>query len=211
MPCTIRILLAESQPLIRTAIRACLATEVDFRLLGEAVTITEMKSLCLHFEPDVLLLSAGIVESEIIQTLNLIHKKCPKIKVLVMVDDCCQDCRDALTTAGALGCILKSETPEAIISAIRNAVQGVSSLSRSVVASLLQQAKELPAPDTVTLTEREKAVLTLITQGLANKEIGAQLQISKRTVEFHVGNILAKLHVSSRVEAAVWATSYNLS
>ena len=90
-------------------------------------------------------------------------------------------------------------------------MQGVSSLSRSVVANLVQQAKELPSPDIVSLTERERTVLKLIAKGLANKEIAARLLISKRTVEFHVGNILTKLHVSSRVEAAVWATTYNLA
>lgn len=206
----IRILLAENQPLIRTAIRACLASENDFRLLGETACTDEMESLCLQFEPDVLLLSANLVKSEITETLNYIHDHCPRIKVLVLVDDCCHDCVDALTSDGAVGCILKDETPEAIIFAIRNAMEGVSSLSRSVVSTLIRQAKEAPPPEKVSLTARETAVVKLIAQGFINKEIGVQLQISKRTVEFHVSNILTKLNVSSRVEAAVWATSYDI-
>ena len=110
--------------------------------------------------------------------------------------------------AGAVGYMLKSETPEAIVTAIRTAAKGKRYFSMPVVEELIAwEPKDRPG----NLTRRELEVLQLLTKGLTNKEIASRLQLTERTVEFHVSNILRKLHVSSRLEAALWAKDHSRS
>ena len=104
--------------------------------------------------------------------------------------------------AGAVGYLLKSEAPEVIVAAVRSAVEGGSYFSPPVAAKIAAWARgDLPAG----LTRREIEVLRLVAEGLSNKEIAHRLKVTERTAEFHVGNILRKLGVASRVEAAMWA------
>ena len=104
--------------------------------------------------------------------------------------------------AGAVGYLLKSEAPEVIVAAVRAAVEGESYFSPPVVEKVAAWTRgERPGG----LTERELEVLRLVVEGLDNREIAQKLQVTKRTAEFHVGNILKKLGVTSRVEAAMWA------
>jgi DNA-binding NarL/FixJ family response regulator len=104
--------------------------------------------------------------------------------------------------AGAVGYLLKDEAPETIVAAVRAAVRGEGYFSPAVAAKVAAWARgERPGG----LTQREVEVLRLVAEGLSNKEIAQTLRVVVRTVEFHVGNILRKLGVASRVEAAVWA------
>ncbi|HFQ94272.1 MAG TPA: response regulator transcription factor [Anaerolineae bacterium] len=208
----ITVLIAERQPLMRSAIRAMLEPQPDMRLVGETTNCEGTRTLCQRLQPDILLLSANAVKSPLTEALAKLQKVCPHTKILVLVTDCCNICMNALTAAGAIGCILKDETPEAIVLTIRNAMQGVTSLSQPVIDELIRQMAVSSGVKTahVNLTEREQTIITLLANGLANKNIAHQLDISTRTVEFHVSNILDKLGVSTRVEAALWAREHGL-
>ena len=109
--------------------------------------------------------------------------------------------------AGATGYLLKEEAPGVIVAAVRAAARGEGYFSPPAAAKVVAWARgERPAG----LTEREVEVLRLVAEGLSNKEIAHKLRVKKRTVEFHVGNILRKLGVASRVEAAVWAKEHGV-
>ncbi len=109
--------------------------------------------------------------------------------------------------AGAVGYLLKDEAPETIVAAVRAAARGEGYFSPPVAAKVAAWVRgERPGG----LTEREVEVLKLVAKGLSNKEIAHKLKVKKRTVEFHVGNILRKLGVASRVEAAVWAKEHRV-
>ena len=109
--------------------------------------------------------------------------------------------------AGAVGYLLKEEAPETIVAAVRAAARGEGYFSPPVAAKVAAWVRgERPAG----LTEREMEVLRLVTEGLSNKEIAHKLKVKKRTVEFHVGNILRKLGIASQVEAAVWAKEHGV-
>lgn len=197
---------------MRAAIRAMLEPQPDMRLVGETTNCEGTRTLCQHLQPDILLLSANAVISPLPEALAKLQIVCPQTKILVLVTDCCNICMNALTAAGAIGCILKDETPEAIVLTIRNAMQGVTSLSQPVIDALIKHIAVSSPSETspVNLTDREKTILPLVAHGLGNKTIAHQLHISTRTVEFHVSNILEKLDVATRVEAALWAREHHL-
>ncbi len=112
-----------------------------------------------------------------------------------------------LLNHGASGYLLKDEAPAAIVSAVQAAARGQGWFSPAVIAQVAGWARG-ERPQQAGLTEREREVLRLVARGKTNKEIGISLGVAERTVEFHVGNVLGKLGVASRVEAAVWAKEH---
>jgi len=116
----------------------------------------------------------------------------------------------AMMDAGAIGYILKEEAPGAIVAAVQAAAKGEGWFSPSIARQIAAWAKGGP-PRQPELSEREWAVLRLVARGKTNKEIALALSVAERTVEFHVGNILRKLGLNSRVEAALWAKEHEVS
>lgn len=212
----IRILLADNYSFRRAGIRTSLQTRQDFYLLGETSTIRETQGICKLLQPDILLMASNIAQPSLLQTLNAMEQSCPNMKILVIANELNDICSIRNLVSGGKGIckgvILKDENPTVLDLAIRNAIQGISSFSQKILNSLVSQSLDVsPIGPTKNLTKRETAVLKLLTGGNSNKEIGLRLRITQRTVEFHVSNILQKLGVSTRVEAAVWTTLQNVA
>ena len=211
---TIRVLIADNHPLTRADIRASLAAESDMLLLGEATTSDEARQLCQQLRPDVLLLSSALAKPSLMKMVVELQRHCPATKILILADECndiCRVCIPRLMSIGGYGCLLKEEaTSQTVIMAIRNAMQGIISFSQLIVEKLIQQGTAPALAAEACLTGRELEVLQLLTHGLYNREIASELGIAERTVEFHVSNILGKLGMPSRVEAAVWATENHI-
>ncbi len=146
------------------------------------------------------------------ETVTCLRKHCPQVKVIVLTAYDDDAYVHGLVAAGVAGYVLKDEIEEAVVRAIRTVMQGDTWFSRAVVETLARPATaEAPPAEKPTLTDRELEVLRLVTHGLSNKEIGEALLVRERTVEFHVGNILKKLGVALRVEAAVWAKEHGVA
>jgi NarL family two-component system response regulator LiaR len=204
---TIRILIVDDHAVVRKGIRALLATEPSLEVIGEAEDGLQAIARFEELNPDVMLLDLLMPKLSGIEVIRGLKEKYPKIKVLVLTSFAADEQVFPAIKAGALGYLLKDTQPEDLISAIHQVYEGESSLSPSVARKVLQevfQPGEKPlSPDP--LTNRELEVLQVLAKGKSNREIGEILSITEATVRTHVSNILAKLHLASRTEAALYA------
>jgi DNA-binding NarL/FixJ family response regulator len=200
----IRVLLADDHPILRLGLRVLLERAPDIEIkVAEIKKGEEALAEILALQPDVVVLDcqlSGLSGPEVAQE---IRRRGLPTRVLALSAYRYEHYIRGMVEAGAVGYLLKEEAPEAIVEAIRRAAQGEMAFSpgvAEVAQALLKSPGEVPR-----LTERERDVLALMAEGLSNKEIARRLKMTTRTVEFHVGNILRKLGVASRVEAAVRA------
>jgi DNA-binding NarL/FixJ family response regulator len=206
---TIRVLLADDHPTLRVGLRVLLEQAPDIEVVGEANSGEEALAQIEALQPDVVVLDCQLPDIEGPEVAREIQRRGWSTRVLALSAYTDEAYVRGMLGAEAVGYLLKNEAPEVIVAAVRKAARGEGYFSPPVVAKISAWARgEEPQPDE--LTERELEVLRLVARGLTNKEIAHVLQIKERTVEFHVTNILAKLGVASRVEAAVWAKEHRL-
>jgi DNA-binding NarL/FixJ family response regulator/tRNA A-37 threonylcarbamoyl transferase component Bud32 len=213
----IRILLVDDQALFRAGLHTLLSVQPDFQIVGEAGNGQQALYVAEQLCPDIVLMDLRMPVLDGVATTRRLHTIRPDSKVIVLTtfdDD--EYIFDALR-AGALGYLLKDAAPEVLYSAIRAAARGESVLQPSVAAKVVSQfarlAEHAPEPslDLVEpLSEREVEVLRVIAQGKTNKEIAAELYIAEGTVKNHVTNILGKLGVHDRTQAALKARDMGL-
>ncbi len=202
---TIRVLLADDSPLLRAGVRAILATEKNLILVGEAVNGYEIQRLSQELQPDVLLLNPSMSGPSPFDITAFLRQNLPSVKVLVLITNNNNTHIHRLIAAGAVGCALKDETPEAVIRAIRAVAEGDTWFSHPIVAELSQLQSDKPKQtSTMRLTGRELEVLHLVAQGCPNSRIAEALAISERTVRFHLRNLYDKLCVNTRNELMGW-------
>ncbi|PQO95147.1 two-component system response regulator NarL [Pseudomonas frederiksbergensis] len=203
-----KILLVDDHPMMRHGIRQMLELEDDFLIVGEASQGEEALSLIEPLQPDLVLLDNNMPQMNGIETLRRLRAMHYTGKVLLFtVSDAEDDIRDALRL-DADGYLLKDMEPELLIQYIRDALNGVLVISPGLT-QVMAQALRAPARQAVVeLTERERQVLKTIASGFSNKVIGHKLGITEGTVKVHVKNLLHKLGLRSRVEAAVWAMEH---
>jgi len=203
----IRILIVDDHIVVRKGIKALLATEPTLEVLDEAENGLEAVAKFEELKPDVLLLDLLMPKMSGIEVIRELKGKFSDVKILVLTSFAADEQVFPAIKAGALGYLLKDSQPEELIEAIRQVYQGESSLSPAVARMVLQevfQPGEKPlSPDP--LTKRELEVLQVLAKGKSNREIGENLHITEATVRTHVSNILAKLHLASRTEAALYA------
>lgn len=208
---TIRVLLANVLPLIRAGICAILAAEEDLTLVGEVTNGYEAQQFCQELQADVLLLDLGIPGSTPFETVIFLHKHYPSVRVLLFTahED---DVRiQGLIAAGAVGCVLRDESTEALIRAIRTVSQGDTWFSHRLIIKWSQsKTNEIKPSKLANLTGRELEVLQLVVQGYSNNRIASDLVISERTVRFHLRNLYDKLKVNTRCELMSWAMRASL-
>lgn len=203
-----RILLVDDHPMMRRGIRQLLELEDDFLIVGEANNGEEALSLIDNLQPQLILLDNNMPQMNGVETLKRLRQVGYPGKILLFtVSDAERDVRDALRF-GADGYLLKDMEPEKLIQQVREALQGELVISPTLTRVLAQALREPQGAPQVELTERERQVLKMIAGGNSNKMIGRKLGITEGTVKVHVKNLLHKLGLRSRVEAAVWAMEH---
>ncbi|MEB0147395.1 two-component system response regulator NarL [Pseudomonas sp. CCC2.2] len=208
LPLRHRILLVDDHPMMRHGIRQMLELEDDFEIVGEAGNGEEALALIEPLQPDLILLDNNMPQMNGIETLRWLRATHYTGKVLLFtVSDAEDDIRDALRL-DADGYLLKDMEPELLIQYIRDALNGALVISPGLTRVMAQALRSPPRQTVVELTERERQVLKTIASGFSNKVIGHKLGITEGTVKVHVKNLLHKLGLRSRVEAAVWAMEH---
>jgi len=204
----IRVLLTDDHAIVRKGVRALLATERDIQVVGEACNGLEAVAQAEALHPDVILMDLVMPELEGIEATRQIKNKLPGTRVLVLTSFAADEKVFPAIKAGALGYLLKDSGPEELVGAIRKVYRGEPWLEPSVARKVLMELSHAPKRQPLTtdpLTEREFDVLRLIAKGCSNKEIALKLSVSELTVRTHVSNILGKLHLASRTQAALYA------
>lgn len=211
----IQVLITDDQAIVRKGIRALLMTEPDIEIIGEAENGREAIKKVETLQPDVVLMDLMMPEMDGIEAIRQITAKNVKARILVLTSFATDDKVFPAVKAGALGYLLKDSSPEELVEAIRQVYAGESSLHPAIARKLLQELSRPPEPQrpptSEPLTEREVEVLRLLARGLGNQEIADQLVISEATVRTHVSNILSKLHLASRTQAALYALQKGLA
>ena len=203
-----RLMLVDDHPMMRRGIRQLLELEDDFLIVGEANNGEEALALLEALQPQLILLDNNMPQLNGIETLKRLRQIGYSGKVLLFtVSDAEKDVRDALRF-GADGYLLKDMEREKLIQQVRQALHGELVISPGLTRVLAQALREPQAANQVELTEREQQVLRMIAGGNSNKMIGRKLGITEGTVKVHVKNLLHKLGLRSRVEAAVWSMSH---
>lgn len=208
----IKVLIADDHTVVRKGIRALLETEPGITVVGEAADGEDAIHKALALKPDVILMDLVMPKLDGVQAIKELREKLPEIKVLVLTSFAEDRRIVAAIEAGALGYLLKDSSPEDLVRAIREVHRGESSLHPKVAQQLIKKLQR-PAeePEREELTARERKVLALIARGLSNREIARELSISEPTVRTHVSNILRKLGLKSRTQAALYALKEGLA
>jgi NarL family two-component system response regulator LiaR len=207
MPSSIRVLIVDDHEIVRKGIRALLATKRDIQVIGEAGDGVQAVDQAQTLHPDVVLMDLVMPKMDGIQATREITARLPGTRVLVLTSFAADEQIFPAIKAGALGYLLKDSSPQELVQAIRQVFRGEPSLDPSVARKVLYEISTPPqkplTPDP--LTAREMEILRLVAQGKSNKEIAGNLVIAEETVHTHVSNILNKLHLASRTQAALYA------
>jgi NarL family two-component system response regulator LiaR len=208
----IRLLIADDHHIVRKGIKVLLATEKDMQVVGEAENGAEAVEKAAALEPDVILMDIVMPEMDGIEATRKITAARPESRILVLTSFAADDKVFPAVKAGALGYLLKDSTPEQLLEAIRQVHRGEPSLEPAIARKVLQElSRPAGKPTSEPLTEREMEVLRLIAQGMSNKEIASKIFVAEWTVRSHVSNILGKLHLASRTQAALYALRAGLA
>ena len=203
----IRILIVDDHAIVREGLRALIESEVGMELVGEAQDGLEAVTKARSLKPDVILLDLVMPRMDGIEATRQIKKENDKTQILVLTSFSEDAKVFSAIKIGAMGYLLKDSSPQDLLRAIRDVHRGEPSLHPSIARKLMIELKR-PAESSIdeeSLTDREEDVLKLLAQGLSNQEIADKLYISERTVRTHVSNILMKLHLANRTQAALHA------
>ncbi|MER3492588.1 MAG: DNA-binding response regulator [Mastigocladus sp. ERB_26_2] len=211
----IKVLLVDDQNLIRQGLKALLELEPDLEIVGEAENGETAITLIEQLHPDVVLMDIRMPIMDGVAATREIHKRFSNIQILVLTTFDNDEYVTAALQNGAMGYLLKDTPSEELAVAIRAVHKGYTQLGPGIVKKLLTQFPPVvpnnsppPPPSLAELTPREKEVLRLIATGATNKEIAQQLYISEGTVKNHVTNILNRLNLRDRTQAAIFANSF---
>ena len=222
MNSTIRVLIVDDHSIVRKGIRALLSTEHDIQVIGEPGNGAEAVAQAQTHKPDVILMDLVMPKMDGIEATRQITAQQPGMRILVLTSFAADDKVFPAIKAGALGYLLKDTGPQELVQAIHQVYRGEPSLEPSIARKVLTELSAPPhtgpggrcqgKPSNVEpLTQRELDILRLIAQGRCNREIAEQLVITEMTVRTHVSNILGKLHLASRTQAALYALKEGLA
>jgi NarL family two-component system response regulator LiaR len=210
---TIHVFIADDHAVVREGLRALISTEPGIEVVGEAADGGEAVARVRSLHPDVILLDLVMPHKNGIEAIREITQENPEARILVLTSFADDDKVFPAIKAGALGYLLKDASPQELLQAIRDVYRGEPSLDPTIALKLIRELKrptDLPLASE-SLTEREMEVLRLVARGLTNQEIAEMLGISERTVRTYVGNILGKLHLANRTQAALYALRKGLA
>ena len=202
----IRIVIADDHPLFREGVAHSLAAEPDLAVVGQAESGEETLHLAIDLVPDVVLLDIGMPGWGGLVTVEKLSQACPATKVVMLTAFEDEDRLLAAFKGGARGYVVKGVPARDLANIVRMVAAGDVYVSRTLAASLLGELTGKRPQDPLSeLSERESKVLSLVAEGLTNREIGERVHLAEKTVKNHMTNILGKLRVRSRVEAALLA------
>jgi len=213
----IKLLLVDDQAVVREGLRAMLQAEPDFTIVGEAPSGNEALTVAARNQPDVILLDIRMPGMDGLATLSLLKQKVPTASIIIVTLYDNPDYLLQAVASGASGYILKDSTREELVRAIRVTREGGAIISPTMLPELfkhVQQQNNQQSCDTAvirSLTPREVEILRLIVEGYTNQQIAEKYYLSPTTVKTHVQNILNKLGVSDRTQAAVLAVRCGLT
>lgn len=205
---TIQILLADDHAVVRQGLKMFLELDADLQIIGEAENGEQAVQLAAQLQPDVVLMDLLMPVMDGITATASIRRNTPDTEVIALTSVLEDASVMAAMRAGAIGYLLKDTRAEELCRSIKAAAAGQVQLSPQIAARLIREVQVPQSPEK--LTERETEVLRLLALGRANKEIALELQIGEKTVKTHVSNILSKLGVFSRTQAALHAVRIGL-
>jgi NarL family two-component system response regulator LiaR len=206
----VRIVIVDDHAMLRRGLSAFLMSYPDLKLVGEAVNGKDAVALCARERPDVVLMDLMMPVMDGIAATYLIRQALPQTQVIALTSFSeARLIKDALE-AGAISYLFKNISADDLANAIRAARNGIS-IYAPEVTDILARSLRQPRPMYETLTQREREVLSLVIKGLGNAEIADSLTVSLSTAKSHVSSVLAKLGVSSRIEAIVMVLEHNIN
>ena len=206
---SIRVLLADDHALFRRGVASLLAAESDFEVVGEAVDGQQALEMARELVPDVILMDVSMPVMDGLAATRRIKAEIPYVRIVILTASDGDRSLFEAVKSGAQGYLLKNIEPQALYGTLRGVVRGEAPVSRVMAGRLLEEfARQHREPDPLPaaeLTVREREVLEHVAHGRSNKEIAASLAIAENTVKNHLKNILEKLHLENRVQAATYA------
>ncbi len=210
-PTPVRILVVDDHSLFRKGLKSLLDGEPGLKVVAEATNGREAIEKTRHHEPDIILMDLSMPEMNGLEATRRIKEEMPNARIVILtVEEKDENLFEAVKS-GAQGYLLKKIEPQALFDTIRGVLRGEASISRVMASKLMEefsrQASVSPLPEAraMALTGREKEILILVSQGKSNKEIATTISVAENTVKNHLKNILEKLHLENRVQAATYA------
>jgi two-component system, NarL family, response regulator LiaR len=205
---TIRILITDDHGVVRQGLRMFLSLDPEFEVVGEAENGQEALEMARELEPDVVLMDLLMPVMDGIKATRAIRSELPEVEVMALTSVLEGASVTRAVRAGAIGYLLKDADAEELHRAIRGAAEGRVQLAPEAAARLMREVSAPENPEA--LTDRETEVLTLVARGKSNRQIASELFVEEQTVKSHVLNILRKLGVQSRTQAALHAVRTGL-
>ena len=209
MPTKIRVYIIDDHEIVRQGLAVSLENFDDFDVVGSSGDARFGVEEVVQRKPDIVLMDIVMPIMNGIQATKLIRERCPQTQVIALTSFNDDDNVQQMLKSGALSYLLKNVSVDELANAVRKAFAGKPTLAPEATQALISAATRPPAPGH-DLTEREREVLTLMVEGLSNREIADRLFISSSTVKNHVSNILDKLGTTSRTQAVALAVEYKL-
>jgi DNA-binding NarL/FixJ family response regulator len=213
-PSRIRVLIVDDHQVVRTGLKVFFDLQPDIEVVGEAVDGSEGVAMARRLEPDVVLMDLLMPNMDGITAIGRIKAERPETEIVTMTSFIEEEKVTSALEAGASGYVLKDAEAEEVAAAVRAAHAGEVHLDPAVARLLAQRMRTRKSPEDALvepLTDREKDVIRLLGQGMSNKEIGGALFITERTARTYVSNILGKLGLASRTQAALYAVEHKLT
>jgi len=213
---TIRVMLADDHTLFRRGVASLLAAERDFEVVGEATDGSQAVQMAREKMPDVILMDISMPVLNGLEATRRIKAEMPYVRIVMLTATDGDGSLFEAIKSGAQGYLLKNLEPQALYGTLRGVVRGEAPLSRLMAGRILdeftrQSRRAAPVTPAAELTGRETEVLELVSRGKSNKEIAVALNIAENTAKNHLKNILEKLHLENRVQAATFALREGLA
>jgi two-component system, NarL family, response regulator DevR len=207
MPGPVRVFLLDDHEVVRRGLRELLECETDLAVIGEAGTAHEALSRIPPTRPDVAVLDVRLPDGDGVEVCREIRSRHPEIQCLILTSFSDDEALFQAIMAGAAGYLLKQINGTDLVDAVRRVAAGQSLLDPTVTARVLDRLRAGPETDErlARLTDRERRILDLIAEGLTNRQIAEQVHLAEKTVKNYVSNLLTKLGMQRRTQAAVYA------
>lgn len=212
----ISVLIVDDHAVVRAGLRMLIDQDPDMKVTGLAGNRSEALAAATSSQPNIIILDIVLGDEDGLSFLPELREVAPNARVLVLTGLRSSDSQRQAMRAGAMGVVLKEHAAEVLIKAIKKVHHGEVWLDRFTMGSVLQEFTEEkqinPDKDKIaTLTDREREVITLVGEGLKNKQIAARLFISETTVTHHLSSVFSKLEVSDRLELIIYAFRHGLA